>query len=192
MLFYKCFLYLFIKYLISHTMSTNVCDFWNIVSVEVRSNNVSVSSNISVKDPFTFFHVWETLIFCQPVDSIASLSENEGVCFLRHSLGIFLFWKEWLTLEELEVLEDLASKSVIDTVIHKVVSAVSKLFGQINLHDNCHSILRDEATWLSNDLNLAVISWEVLLEHLVDLGGNIAEVFLGVCVTHRETTSNIE
>ena len=153
---------------------------------------MSVSSKVSVNDPFTIIHERKIFVLCQPVDSITGLPEDEGVLLLNNSLGIFLFWKEWLTLEELKVLEDLASKAVIDTVIHKVVSTVSELFGQVNLNYKRHGILRDEATWLSYDFDLAVISWEVLLEHLVDLRSNIVEVSLWVSATHRETTSNVE
>jgi hypothetical protein len=55
---------------------------------------------------------------------------------LSDSLGVLLFWKEGLSLEELEILEDLAAESVINAVINKVVSAVSKLFSKVDLHDN--------------------------------------------------------
>jgi hypothetical protein len=86
---------------------------------------VSVSSKVSVYYPFSSLHEWKISVFSQPIDSIAGLPENEGVLLLKYSLGIFLSLKEWLTLEELKVLEDLAAKSVIDTIIYKVVSAIT-------------------------------------------------------------------
>ena len=106
-------------------MSAKVCDLWDLVPVEVRGNNVSVSSKISVNDPLSFLHIWEIFVFCQPINSVAGLAENERVLLLSDPLGILLSWKEWLSLEELEVLKDLAAESVINAIIDKVVSAVS-------------------------------------------------------------------
>lgn len=90
---------------------------------------MSISSKVSVDDPLASLHVREASIFGKPVDSVARLSEDEGILLFHYSLSVLFSRDQRLPLEELKVFENLAAEAVINAVVYKVVSTVVKLLG---------------------------------------------------------------
>jgi hypothetical protein len=56
--------------------SYHVMNFRYLVSIKVGGNNVSVSTKVSIDDPFSFVHEREWFILGNPINSIASLSPD--------------------------------------------------------------------------------------------------------------------
>ena len=154
---------------------------------------MAVSAEVTVDDPLSLLHSREVPVLGEPVYAVTSLAKDKRILLLLDSLLVLISWQERLTLEKLEILEDLATEAVVDSVVDEVVSAVSsKLLDQIDLDHKRHCVLGNETSRLSDNFDVFVLTWELLLENLVDLGSDLVEVLLGISGAHGEATSDVK
>jgi len=173
--------------------SYEVVDLWDLVSVEGGGHDIAVSTDVSVDYPFPLLHVRERLILGEPVDSVASLSPDVGSLLLVYSILVFRLGQQRLSLEVLQIFENLASTALVYSVVHEIVSAVwSVLSGQKNFDSESHRVLRHVSSWLSNNSNILVRSRELLTEHLLNLRSYDIKVVFWMFRAHREAASDIK
>ena len=154
---------------------TDVEGFWQGEAVELAIAVSCVGSDAAVQNPLVGLHQRQNLVFCEPIDAVASLTPDEAISLLSNSGVELLLSGDELTLGEL-IIKDLAWKGLVDAAIDKIVSgAVLQLLCQINFHGQVERLLTDESAGLSNNSDFLSVG-ELSFEQLVNLGGNNVEV----------------
>jgi hypothetical protein len=157
----------------------DVKSVWRVKSIKVALQRLVICAHVSVHHPVSLLHSGKHLLFQKVVDSVAGLSPDVGLLFVRNSFLMLSFFNQKLAFEELTV-EHLATKAMVDSTVDEVMDNITLSLLQVNLDDECLGCLADKSSWLTHNCDLFVsFSRKNFVQVVLNLGSNI---FKAVCL----------
>lgn len=148
--------------------------FWSIKSIEVSDEAFVVGAHVSEEKPVSHLETRKLNFLHQGVHTVASLAPHKAGSWLGESVLERLVVNQKLGFVVL-LVDDNGAHALVNSIVDVVVDFVPHLLLQEDLGHNVSSVGAHEAAWLSDDLHSTVLSWEDLLQMLVNLWSHDAE-----------------